>query len=441
MIAMRLIAMCFDLTFLFHRLRARLLNCSPPAFRAMNPDMQGYLVRLSNFITHLGVAILIAGSNSNPRKHYSNLFAQSTFILVGVFISIHRNQIDISDAEFALHLTRSPTCIYLVLLVIPRLFMKSFLPFARHATQNIRFWSNGTAWKELWIALTTPGVVDSFCGAFGVLSCLALNISVQLNSIGNFYSPVSCPANGCVEPVSYTFAQRITVWFSLVVISLVLYECVLERHKALRWKLMRDLAARKPSIRKTFYWKRGVCGICATWYIAATLHPWIPFLYVSVLFYDWAKNLNLWTIEPKFQLTYGQVLAICPAIPVALQCFALAFHHRSSILIIPARLFSDIIWIITGKGQAWRRAEDIELNDVWQSFPADVLVVVEPDLPIHLRNLSGFQSETSNARRRRHRKTLKTTDAAPTSALNASVSHLPEMDLGEVNLMSIPDVR
>ncbi|KAK7017757.1 hypothetical protein R3P38DRAFT_2985274 [Favolaschia claudopus] len=295
--------------------------------------------------------------------------------------------------------------------------MKSFLPFARHATQNIRFWSNRTAWKELWIALAAPGVVDSFCGAFGVLSCLALNISVQLNGIANFYSPrpVSCAANGWVEPVRYTVGQRIAVWFSLVVISLFLYECVLERHKALRWKLMRDLAARKPSIRKTFYWKRGVCGICATWYIAATLHPWIPFLYVSVL-------------------------AICPAIPVAMRCFALAFHHRSSILIIPARLFSDIIWIITGKGQAWRRAEDIELNDVWQSFPADVLVVVEPDLPIHLRNLSSFQSETSNTRRRRNRKTLKTTDAAPTSAMNASVSHLPEMDLGEVSLMSIPDV-
>ncbi|KAJ6538276.1 hypothetical protein DFH09DRAFT_1399716 [Mycena vulgaris] len=102
----------------------------------MNPDMQGYVVRVSNFVTHLGAAILITWSNKNPRRYYMMLFLQIAFILIGVFASIGRDQLSIGDAQFAVILTYSPTCAYYVLLVLPRLFRKTLPARARSALNN-----------------------------------------------------------------------------------------------------------------------------------------------------------------------------------------------------------------------------------------------------------------------------------------------------------------
>lgn len=42
-------------------------------------------------------------------------------------------------------------------------------------------------------------------------------------------------------------------------------------------------------------------------YIAVKLHPWIPVIYLVVLFEDWSRKLTLWTVEPDFEFSYGQV--------------------------------------------------------------------------------------------------------------------------------------
>ncbi|KAJ7133246.1 hypothetical protein C8R44DRAFT_730427 [Mycena epipterygia] len=104
----------------------------------MNPDMQGYVVRVSNFVTHLGAAILIAWSDKSPRSYYTMLYFQIVFVLIGVFASIGRGQFNIDDVQFAVMLTNSPICAYCVLLVLPRLFMKMLPGQARGALNNLK---------------------------------------------------------------------------------------------------------------------------------------------------------------------------------------------------------------------------------------------------------------------------------------------------------------
>jgi hypothetical protein len=42
-------------------------------------------------------------------------------------------------------------------------------------------------------------------------------------------------------------------------------------------------------------------------YIAMKIHPWIPFLYALIMFENWSRKLNIWTVEKDFVFPYGQV--------------------------------------------------------------------------------------------------------------------------------------
>ncbi|KAJ7794420.1 hypothetical protein B0H14DRAFT_2923104 [Mycena olivaceomarginata] len=386
----------------------------------MNPDMQGYIVRLSNFVTHIGVAMLIAWSTKSPRSYYQLLFAQIFFILIGVLISIRRNQISIDDAEFAVILTRSPICTYCVLFVLPRLFIKTLGGRLKNAVHNLKQLPTdpAVAWRELIIVLNYQAIGDGLCGGLILVLCLALDISVQLNGITRVYSSVQCGPGECWEAQGGRDAGTVRRWAALGVASLLIYESVLVRHQKLRWKLMHTLAARHPSIKHRFHWKRVIYGFSATWYIAVKLHPWIPVIYLVVLFEDWSRKLTLWTVEPDFEFSYGQFLALAPAVPVAWECVTLAISRRSQILQIPKLLLRDVVWIVSGRGESWKAEEELQLNDVWDAFPPDVLVV-EPGLPTHARKPS---ATARNPRRRRR-------GAAPGPLI------LPEVDLGEVSLV------
>ncbi|KAJ6580038.1 hypothetical protein DFH09DRAFT_324615 [Mycena vulgaris] len=344
----------------------------------MNPDMQGYVVRVSNFVTHLGAAILITWSNKNPRRYYAMLFLQIVFILIGVFASIGRDQLNVDDAQFAIILTHSPTCAYYVLLVLPRLFLKTLPARARSVLNNPKLLPTeaAPAWNQLLTELNCQPVTDGLCAALIVLICLALNVSVQSNGLTHLYQTED---SEIFQIPSATAATVVYRWLLLGGISVPVYECVLARHAKLRWKLTRRLAARDAGVKYTFNWKRRVRGFFATWYIAVKLHPWIPFLYAAVMFEHWARKLSIWTVESDFVFSFGQFLALGPSVPVALECLALAIHRRSDIANIPKSFYKDVIWIITGTGQAWG-GDDPDLRDVWNAFPADELPP-EPELP------------------------------------------------------------
>ncbi|KAJ7609873.1 hypothetical protein FB45DRAFT_943140 [Roridomyces roridus] len=389
----------------------------------MNPDVQGYIVRLSNCISHIGVAALIAWSSKSPRDYYRQLYFQLIPILIALFVSTRRGTLSIDDVEFAVLLTRSPICTYCALLVLPRLFVKSLPPSATRVCRNSKLLLTDIerGWKELKGDLTV--VLDACCGALILVLCLALNISVELNGITELYAPVPCGSGVCWRsPARALQIGAVYGWASLSVISILIYESVLVRHKKLRWKVMDALAARHPWTKKSFFWKRGVYGFCATWYIATTQHPWIPFLYAAILFGDWTLKLNIGRVERGFDLTYGQFLALFPALPTAWQCVSLAIQRRSDIQKLPRLIIGDLIWIVTGRGESWSGTEP-ELKDIWNVFPPDV-VAIEPGLPSHSSTAPVHASRTRRTGRRR----LVPKGAATPPAM------LPELDLGDVSL-------
>ncbi|KAJ7695544.1 hypothetical protein B0H14DRAFT_3042138 [Mycena olivaceomarginata] len=275
----------------------------------MNPDMQGYIVRLSILLPNIGVAMLIAWSTKSPRSYYQLLFAQIFFILIGVLISIRRNQIII--------LTRSPICTYCVLFVLPRLFIKTLG------------------------VLDCQAIADGLCGGLILVLCLALDISVQLNGITRVYSSVQCGPGECWQAQGGRDAGTVRRWAALGVCLATHIRVRTVRHQKL---------TRHPSIKHRFHWKR------------------------VILF-----------------------LALAPAVPVAWECVTLAISRRSQILQIPKLLLRDVVWIVSGRGESWRAEEELQLNDVWDAFPPDVLVV-EPGLPTHARKPS---ATARNPRRRR----------------------------------------
>ncbi|KAJ6566457.1 hypothetical protein B0H19DRAFT_1351972, partial [Mycena capillaripes] len=169
------------------------------------------------------------------------------------------------------------------------------------------------------------------------------------------------------------------------------------------------------------------CGFCATWYITMKLHPWIPFLYAVVMFQDWVRKLNLWTVEKNFVFSYGQFLALGPSIGVVWECLTLAIRRRSDIGSVPKLFLRDVIWIVSGKGEG---PDDLAINDVWDTFPGEVSPVErslphEAPKPPPTRNQNPFRQR----RRATGRGSRSTTRQEDTTA--------HEVDLGQIPLRSL----
>ncbi|KAJ7133223.1 hypothetical protein C8R44DRAFT_977475 [Mycena epipterygia] len=358
------------------------------------------------------------------------LYLQIVFVLIGVFISIGRDQLNISDVQFAVMLTNSPTCAYCVLLVLPRLFVKTLPGRARGALHNLKLLPTdpAPAWNGLMTELNCQSVADGFCAALIVLLCLGLNISVQSNGLTQLYSTED--SGGGPQIPSTTTAAVLHRCLLLGGISVPVYECVLARHKELRRRLLSRLAGRDPPLKNKFNWKRRVRGFLATWYIAVKLHPWIPFFYAFVMFEHWARKLSIWTVESDFVFSFGQFFALGPSVPVAWKCLTLAIHRHSDIANIPRLFLEDVVWITRGTGQPWG-GDDQDLRDVWNVFPADE-IPPEPELPVFAAIPSATRMATSRNPCPRRRRTA-------TQDSQHKKSRVKEIDVGRRSLPSLPE--
>ncbi|KIL60808.1 hypothetical protein M378DRAFT_908676 [Amanita muscaria Koide BX008] len=381
-----------------------------------NHDIQGYAVRLSSFIAHLCVALLIAYSTKTQRHFYLPLLSQVALAIFAVWLC-GRNQLNFSDIEFAVIQTRSPVSIYILLLVIPRLlfqrptFKKKDTTSKSHDGQSFfRGMINSESLDWALIRHRAWGLLYLSC-------CLSVNLVRQFNK---------ARYNGFTQAARDMFADPISppklrlegwldsgkVWLGLAICSAFVYECVLHRHGEQRRRIMHQLAGkRKKSLKAWALSKRVRWGFAATWFIATKLHPWLPFLYASVMFLNWSRDMKIWTIEENFNWTYGQLLAISQVIITLYPCWQLCYSRWWEIVPLPRRLVFDIIWLISGKGQPWTNPteSDLILGNLWDAFPPDVtpeeigLPTAKPALPLDVTNPFPAEGTSIRSMRSRHR--------------------------------------
>lgn len=186
-------------------------------------------------------------SNKSPRHYYSAILAQMAFIVLGTLI--RSNYLSIVDINFAIIQTRSPVCVYIFLLVIPRLLLQS------------NTWKKEE--KAQKQAQTSKAVLSSLQPFHSnlkhrqdrIVAGLVILVSLVLNLIRQFHPNMFSGSTS--EGLLADFfpgglgTRQICIWLALALCSAGTYSLVLQRHGLVRRNLMHQLA--------------GLCSIRA-WY-------------------------------------------------------------------------------------------------------------------------------------------------------------------------------
>ncbi|KAJ3714292.1 hypothetical protein C8R42DRAFT_748601 [Lentinula raphanica] len=207
-----------------------------------NPDMQGYAVRLSNFIVNVCLALLIRYSEEDIAESVTVLLLQIYTLLACAFISLIRKQLSVADAHFALTSTVSPLALYLLYASVRTLFRKSSYLFRR---------------------------LGDHCRTYLVLSLLMLPMWIVMNVLIYFadvFSGEACP------PIT------LDAWF--------LFET--EAMKATRWKWFGWLQWAPLSFKSL---------VIAEWDVITKSHPWVLTLSIGTTYVIWGSSLFLYVSD------------------------------------------------------------------------------------------------------------------------------------------------
>ena len=192
------------------------------------------------------LALLIAYSTKVQRWFYFPLLSQLAVIIFAIWLCRGRNQLSLSDVEFAIIQTRSPVSIYVLLLVIPRLFFQRS-SFKKDDMSNFNngqsffrgaFSSGRLDWAIIW---------RQALGLLYVLCCLSVNLVHQFDKTGYIHVTQTARVPDPIPPPSLIQLESMPdgkVWLALAVCSIIVYEYVLHRHGVERREIMHQLAGK-----------------------------------------------------------------------------------------------------------------------------------------------------------------------------------------------------
>ncbi|KAJ4477156.1 hypothetical protein J3R30DRAFT_3753923 [Lentinula aciculospora] len=356
-----------------------------------NPDMQGYAVRLSNFIVNvclggsyctalfmpdkLSTALIIRYSEEDVAESVSVLLLQVYTLMVCAFISLIRKQLSVADAHFSLTSTVSPLALYLLYASMREVLKKPSHLFRRlgsHRTYSILSLLMLPMWIVMNLLIYFADVFADTCPPLTLASWLLFEIEAVLTS--------------------FIFASVFTgviilVWiiYSLRHFRDIRGEYRRHKMKAERWKRFGWLQW-LPLSFKSF--------MLAQWDVITKSHPWILTLSISTTYVIWGSSLILYeadlgefyyqivadiqteegTAVPPYSppagydpLGYGQLLAAAVAFLPLWQVMCLIWGSRGKTLAwikrYPTSLWNGVVFIFTGHRNPWkkvlaRRTED-----------------------------------------------------------------------------------
>ncbi|KAJ3794194.1 hypothetical protein GGU11DRAFT_797122 [Lentinula aff. detonsa] len=340
-----------------------------------NPDMQGYAVRLSNFIVNVCLALLIRYSEEDVAESVSVLLLQVYTLLVCAFVSLIRKQLSIADAHFALTSTVSPLALYLLYASVRKALRKSSYLFRR---------------------------LDDH-GTYSTLSLLMIPMWIIMNLLIYFTDLFSntCPPitfaswmlfEGGAVITSFIFAF---VFTGLIVLIWIIYS--LRHFRDIRGEYRRH--KKKAQHWKRFTWLQWLplslkSFILAQWDVITKSHPWILTLSICTTYVIWGSSLILYVTDlgefyydlisgiqsengiavspytppPGYDpLGYGQLLAAAVAFPPLWQVLGMIWGSRRKLLAwikgYPASLWNGIVFIFTGHRNPWEKVLARRVDD------------------------------------------------------------------------------
>ncbi|KAJ3817757.1 hypothetical protein F5880DRAFT_1336944 [Lentinula raphanica] len=328
-----------------------------------NPDMQGYAVRLSNFIVNVCLGLLIRFSEENVADSITVLLLQIYTLLTCTFISLARKRLSVADAHFALTSTVSPLALYLLYSSLRTLLRKSSHLFSRLDDHNRTYLALSLLILPMWIVLNILiYLADVFpanlkCPPITFETWLAFEIELAMNSLFAFASVFA----GLIVPVW-------TVYF-------------LRHFKDIRGEYRRHC--------KWFGWIRWFplsfkSFMLAQWDVITKSHPWVLTLSIWTAYVIWGSSLLLDVIDIQhFYLTfiiyiqsrdgidpspydlptrydplgYGQLIAAALAFPPLWKVMWMTWGSRGKLLAwvngYPTSLWNGTVFLFTGRRNPW----------------------------------------------------------------------------------------
>ncbi|KAK7018797.1 hypothetical protein VNI00_018227 [Paramarasmius palmivorus] len=341
-----------------------------------NPDMQGYAVRLSTFVTNVCIAILITWAEEEVRPSVSLILLQIYTILLCTAVAMVRHDLSVSDAHFALTLTVSPLALY---------FVYSTFRFIRRRPNH------------LYARLGKSKVIVALLIAILVIWWIVFDLMIY--TVSDVFKGDDCKAT--LE--GWLMYRIITSLFSLLFAAVfipflpIFWIIYFIRHfKDIKAEYRRHME--KPRNRwGTFGWIQQAWWSCklfivAQWDVIALSHRWLFFLLIFIWYISWGSSLLLWAVDASKwyhevvvtnyepwkdhvynppedfdPLGYGQLLAVAVAIEPLWAVTRLTFIRRKEIkqwlLQYPKSVWHGIVFIFTGKKNPWKVILEKRLSD------------------------------------------------------------------------------
>ncbi|KAF9056720.1 hypothetical protein BDP27DRAFT_641154 [Rhodocollybia butyracea] len=343
------------------------------SFEGENPDMQGFAVRLSNFIVNICLVILIRYSEENIAESLSVLLLQIYTLLVCAFISMIQKQLSIADAHFAVTSTVSPLSLYLVYASVRKLIKKSSYLFSRLGQNSTKYLVMSLLMVPIWFT-----------------------IELLIYFADVFSDVPRCPHITLVSWIMFSLMSVFTTFVFAAMVAVVLisiWVVYLLRHfrdilgeyrrlkmKAPRWKRFRW-------VQWLPLWFNSLMS--AQWNVLTLSHPWLASFTILVTYIAWGSALNLYTVDMSYfyyqlivsiqeengvapddikpyaapsgyqPLGYGQLLAGAVAFPPLWDVLCLIWAGRHEILAwikrYPTTFWNAVIFLLTGHRNPWKK--------------------------------------------------------------------------------------
>ncbi|KAJ7596545.1 hypothetical protein C8J56DRAFT_290410 [Mycena floridula] len=319
-------------------------SCNAPN----DPDMQGYAVRISFFVMHLYTSMslfLFPLSDTTPEKSY---LVMCIPVAIGTLANIKRQTLTVSDAEFALAVVYSPLWpvllwraskrlglvqILVMLLALAWLVLHMIIWFYHSAFSNGELCAQSPEFvqiaRELWWKLFFVPI-----GATRQLGIAEVEVQAETRLFGTI-TVVSMSQLLAYPSIDATAPRAFMILITLP--AAVLTWFVEQRIVNLVAAIMGLV-----TIGGTFYFNSGgsrplflalrngiKASICAS-YIMNSI--------------SWCLSIGIFTIQPSYIFSYGQLLALAPAVSLTWLLSKLVWNNwralgRQFLLLLPALSF------------------------------------------------------------------------------------------------------